>query len=79
MSSFAIGVDLGGTNLRIACIDDHGNVLEKVETGAQISRGRDFVIREMTDAIKSVSMRLKGKGSLHGVGIGVVLANGDTR
>ena len=71
MSSFGIGVDLGGTNLRIACIDDHGNILEKVETGAQVARGRDFVIRAMTDAIKNIATRLKDKGNLCGVGIGV--------
>jgi glucokinase len=70
-SSFAIGVDLGGTNLRIACIDSHGQVIEKVETGAQVSRGRDFVIRAMTDAIKSITIRLVDKGTLAGVGIGV--------
>ncbi|HLH10041.1 MAG TPA: ROK family protein [Terriglobales bacterium] len=71
MASFAIGVDLGGTNLRISAVDADGNLLEKLETGAQVSRGRDFVIQEMTEAIKSVSLRLRGKGDLAGVGIGV--------
>ena len=71
MSSFAIGVDLGGTNLRIAAVDADGKLLEKLETGTQVARGRDFVIQEMSDAIKSVSTRLRGKGDLVGVGIGV--------
>src|SRR5437868_1079420 len=47
MSSFAIGVDLGGTNLRIAAVDVDGHLLEKVTTGTQVSKGRDFVIGEM--------------------------------
>jgi len=55
MSSFAIGVDLGGTNLRIAAVDADGKLLEKLETGTQVARGRDFVIQEMSDAIKNVS------------------------
>jgi glucokinase len=71
MSSFAIGVDLGGTNLRIAAVDTDGKLLEKLETGTQVSRGRDFVIQEMSDAIKNVSTRLSGKGDLVGVGLGV--------
>jgi glucokinase len=71
MPSFAIGVDLGGTNLRISAVDSKGNLLEKVTTGTQVARGRDFVIQEMCDAIKSVSFQLKDKGALCGVGIGV--------
>lgn len=71
MSSFAIGVDLGGTNLRIAAVDADGKLLEKLETGTQVARGRDFVIQEMSDAIKNVSTRLRGKGDLVGVGLGV--------
>ena len=71
MSSFAIGVDLGGTNLRIAAVDTDGKLLEKLETGTQVARGRDFVIQEMSDAIKSVALKFRGKGDMVGVGIGV--------
>ena len=71
MAPFAIGVDLGGTNLRISAVDSSGNLLEKLTTGTQVTRGRDFVIQEMCDAIKSVSFHLQDKGILCGVGIGV--------
>src|SRR5512146_1871527 len=71
MSSFAIGVDLGGTNLRIAAVDENGVLLEKVTTGTQVSRGRDSVIDEMTKAIRDVVLKHKAKGELLGIGIGV--------
>jgi glucokinase len=71
MSSFAIGVDLGGTNLRIAAVDADGNLLEKVTTGTQVSKGRDFVIGEMTDAIKVLIGKFSTNRNLEGVGIGV--------
>lgn len=71
MPSFSIGVDLGGTNLRVAAVDSEGNLLEKLTGGAQISRGRDHVIAEMSDAIKKVSAGLSKKHKLAGVGIGV--------
>ncbi len=71
MSSFAIGVDLGGTNLRIAAVDADGNLLEKVTTGTQVSKGRDYVVGEMTDAIKALSGKFNGRMRLEGVGIGV--------
>jgi glucokinase len=71
MSSFAIGVDLGGTNLRIAAVDADGNLLEKVTTGTQVGKGRDYVIGEMTDAINLLAKKFSAKMTLEGVGIGV--------
>jgi glucokinase len=70
MSAFAIGVDLGGTNLRIAAVDEHGTTLEKITTGTQLARGRDFVITEMCTAIRDLAARLKD-ATLLGIGIGV--------
>jgi glucokinase len=71
MPSFAIGVDLGGTNLRIAAVDEQGTLLEKVTTGTQVARGRDYVIAEISDAIREVSQKFSRTGRLIGVGIGV--------
>ena len=71
MPSFAIGVDLGGTNLRIAAVDETGKMLEKVTTGTQVKRGRDYVITEMCDAIKALSAKFEGKLQMTGAGIGV--------
>ena len=71
MSTYAVGVDLGGTNLRIAAVDGDGILLEKVTLGTQVSRGRDFVIGEMTDSIKALVGKYSPKLDLQGVGIGV--------
>src|SRR5579884_2958296 len=71
MATFAVGVDLGGTNLRISAVDSTGKLLSKVETGTQVSLGRDHVIGEMTDAIKSLSRQFQANMRLAGVGIGV--------
>ncbi len=71
MPSFAIGVDLGGTNLRISAVDETGKLLEKVTTGTQVSRGRDFVIDEMSAAIQEVVTKHRDKGELLGIGIGI--------
>jgi glucokinase len=69
--SFAIGVDLGGTNLRIAAVREDGELLEKVSTGTKLALGRDAVIREMTDAIKELAAKFRDGQPLLGVGIGV--------
>lgn len=71
MTTFAIGVDLGGTNLRIAAVDNNGKVLEKITTSTQVARGRDQVIDEMCNAIQEVVARQRSAGELAGIGIGV--------
>lgn len=68
---FAIGVDLGGTNLRIAAVDDKGTLVEKITTGTQVKLGRDAVIDEMVAAIQSLSSKFQHRDHLVGVGIGV--------
>lgn len=71
MPSYAIGVDLGGTNLRIAAVDEHGTLLHKVTLGTEVAKGRDFVVGEMTTAIQQMIDTLKAPGKLEGIGIGV--------
>jgi glucokinase len=71
MAYFSIGVDLGGTNLRIAAVEESGRILETITTGTEVSRGRDRVITEMCDAIKTLSAKFTTTGALMGVGIGV--------
>ena len=71
MSAFAIGVDLGGTNLRIAAVDEQGTMLEKVTLGTHVARGRDFVITEMCDAILTLSAKYSRGGRMIGAGIGI--------
>jgi len=71
MSVYSIAVDLGGTNLRVAVVSDEGKLLEKLTTGTETHKGRDFVIREMTDAIQSLIVKYRTAGTLAGIGIGV--------
>src|SRR5260221_4148024 len=71
MTTFAIGVDLGGTNLRIAAVDSNGKTLEKISTSTEVSRGRNLVIDEMCAAIQQTVTKFRGAGELAGIGIGV--------
>jgi len=71
MGVYSIAVDLGGTNLRIAAVSGEGKMLEKVTTGTEVHRGRDFVIGEMCDAIQSLMVKHRGSGEFAGIGIGV--------
>lgn len=71
MSDFAIGVDLGGTNLRIAALDVTGHLIEKVTLGTKIALGRARVLDDMCDSIKRLSEKYRNNSRLIGIGIGV--------
>jgi glucokinase len=70
-SNYSIGVDLGGTNLRISAVDERGQLLEKVTLGTQVSLGRNHVIKDMCDAILRLKDKYGSTASLQGIGIGV--------
>lgn len=71
MPNYSIGVDLGGTNLRIAAVDDRARLLEKVTLGTQVVLGRDRVIDDMCQAIRGLTQKYGGESALQGIGIGV--------
>jgi glucokinase len=71
MPRFSIGVDLGGTNLRVAAVDESGTLLEKISTNTQVTHGRGAVLDEMCRIIQSLATRFSSHGPLAGVGIGV--------
>src|SRR5580658_1223993 len=71
MNKYAIGVDLGGTNLRIAAVDEQGTLIEKVTLGTNVSLGRDYAISIMCDAIRQLDAKYRNSAPLLGIGIGV--------
>ncbi|MGH9584224.1 MAG: ROK family protein [Bryobacteraceae bacterium] len=67
---YSIGVDLGGTNLRVAAVDGNGSILDRVSEPISYDHGPEAVVGVIGDVIRSVSGRMQD-GSLCGVGIGV--------
>jgi len=68
MAQYAIGVDLGGTNLRAAAIDTTGKVIDKVAGATNLSAGRDAVVSDIVGSI--VKLRARGGPDLVGIGVG---------
>jgi glucokinase len=71
MPAFAIGVDLGGTNLRVAAVEDSGTPLEVVEAPTELDRGRDHVLNQIADRIRGLTRKYDGRYRLLGAGVGV--------
>lgn len=62
-----IGVDLGGTNVRVAKIDETGNVLQVVKGETEINKGSEHVIQKIISLIESIDNYKECKG----IGMGV--------
>ena len=71
MPDFSIGVDLGGTNLRIAAVTTDGHLIEKVTLGTKVDASPHDVIDDMCGAIHHLSSQYRSSGNLIGAGIGV--------
>ncbi|MBI3684509.1 MAG: ROK family protein [Acidobacteria bacterium] len=70
MTQFAIGVDLGGTNLRAAAISVSGQMLGKIAAETDLSKGPGQVVDDIVRSIETLRQRHREQ-RLTGVGIGV--------
>ncbi|WHY85697.1 ROK family protein [Neobacillus novalis] len=62
----AVGVDLGGTNIRVALINELGQILKECNRKTEADRDRDYIIQNMITMIKTV----KEDRQIQGIGIG---------
>ncbi len=67
---YAIGVDLGGTNLRAAAIDRSGKLIDKISGSTNFTEGREAVLGDITTAIERLRQK-HGAAGLAGIGVGV--------
>ena len=70
-SSVAIGIDLGGTNLKVAAVDHDGRIHAQRTCPVDSVGGPDVVIAEMVAAVDVVLTAASlGRSDLVGVGLG---------
>lgn len=66
---FAIGVDLGGTKIEAAAVDDSGRILEHARHFTDSENGPSAVTRQVVEIVRQLCGKLDG--SPLGVGVGV--------
>lgn len=71
MSQFAIGVDLGGTNLRVAAINENGGLFDQVNLLTEVEKGREDVVDRLSNGILQLVERWKNVYQLAGIGVGI--------
>lgn len=65
---YAIGVDLGGTNIKIGIVSEKGKIIEKVSLSSKADLGPEKVIKQIKIGIKEILS--KNKNKIRGIGIG---------
>jgi len=72
MERFLIGVDVGGTNIRMGIVTPEGKLLKKVQYGTDIFRGGLVLFEELVLNLKDlIRTHFKESNQLIGIGIGV--------
>lgn len=70
MAKFTVGVDMGGTNLRIAGYSSDWQRLSSIAIPTRVGEGPAVVLRDMAEAIRQVVEECGGPGELEGIGVG---------
>jgi glucokinase len=68
MSSYAVGIDLGGTNLKAALVHEGEGIVETTQQPTEAEQGPDHVVDRIADLAAALIDR--APGSIAGVGIG---------
>jgi glucokinase len=69
-AAFTIGVDLGGTNLRMGAYTRTDGLLETIQLATRLRDGREAVAYDMCGAIRRLADRYRQEMVLAGIGIG---------
>lgn len=69
-TGYSIGVDLGGTNLRVAAYKPGSGLLETILLPTRLTAGREAVVGDMCGAIEQLQSRFSVTGELAGIAIG---------
>lgn len=70
MNGFSIGIDLGGTNLRIAAFTTDWEKLGAITLPTRVQAGPGAVLDDMCVAVRQLVDECRGRGNLAGVGLG---------
>src|SRR5271168_2624185 len=70
VQNYTIGVDLGGTNLRIAAYTRAAGLLETILLPTRLAAGRIAVVEDLCGAVFDLENRFSPRYTLAGIGVG---------
>lgn len=66
MKNYTIGIDLGGTNIRVALVNEIGVIVNEVSKKTEADKGPNFIIGHMVEMIKDI----KSGQKVSSIGVG---------
>lgn len=71
-NKYAIGVDIGGTNIKLGIISSLGKIIKKTMVDTMGEKGPDVVVSQLKKGISELIQKnnLNGRGKITGIGIG---------
>lgn len=63
---YIVGIDIGGTNIRAALLDEERNILDKIKIKNEVSKGPEYNLDKI---INYININWKSKG-IKGIGVG---------
>lgn len=68
---YYIGVDLGGTGIKIGVVDEKGTIIEKDSCPTRVKDGYKEIVKDMSQVINSLKAKLNiSDDEIHSIGIG---------
>ena len=71
MKQYFVGIDLGGTNMKIGLVHQNGNVIKDIEKPTLKEEGPDGVIRRMVRHTQDLAQEARVRGGNRGSGCGI--------
>lgn len=72
MDSVYIGIDIGGTNLRFALVDENGTILKRSRCASSIEQGREAFCKRLLNGISEMyDSAVVVNATVAGIGVGV--------
>lgn len=68
--TYSIGVDLGGTNLRIASYSERLQLMDTISLPTRLREGRERVVRDLCGAVRTLKQKNDKERCFAGVGLG---------
>ncbi|TKH45234.1 transcriptional regulator [Paenibacillus terrae] len=66
-----IGIDIGGTSVKAAVVEQDGSVLDEIRLDTDASRGRDWVLSRVSEAVEGLKRSLGDPSNSISGGIGI--------
>lgn len=75
MASYAVGIDIGGTNTKFGIVDRNGHIIEQDRMPSNEHEEVGEYIEELVGKLNPMIERAGGKGNIEGIGVGAPNGN----